>query len=180
MLNKKKYTAADLELALVILINVRKYVCVCTNISWGWLWQHEADVLSVDSDNRVTEYEIKVSVADLKKDFEKSHGHRDKKVGRLYYVISEPVWQKAGEVIPKQYGVIVCKFIELHDVTICQARYVRKCYYPANYTPVSDMELIKLMRLQCMRIWDVKRRLNTLKTEVKQLRKNYKNQQSND
>ena len=68
---------------------------------------HECDVLVISKNDYATEIELKTSVADLKADMKKLHGHRSKYIRQLYYGISEDIpWDAALQLIPENAGII--------------------------------------------------------------------------
>lgn len=157
----KKIHAGIVELAVVKLFDYRRHYCV-PNVSYGWGLNHEADLIIVDKNQKVTEVEIKVTHQDLVADFKKAHGHRSKLIGRMYYAIPEYLLDKGLPLIPSKYGVIV-----IHEKTIdgfngnilgtyYVAKFYRQCRHDKNYEGISKDQLLKLLDLGCMRIWTLK------------------------
>ena len=99
-------TTPELEKAVVRLLNPRLNAIV-PNVSWGLGLRHECDLLVLDARNRFTEIELKVSKADLKRDFQKPHGHSSDFISRLVYAVPLELLETAIELVPKQHGIIV-------------------------------------------------------------------------
>lgn len=71
--------SGHIEVAVAKLINPRINLIV-PNVYWGWDLKHEADMIIVNSNNKVTEVEIKTNISDLKADFKKHNGHKSNKM----------------------------------------------------------------------------------------------------
>ncbi len=163
----KKIHAGIVELAVVGLFDYRRNHCV-PNVSWGWALGHEADLIVVDQNLKVTEVEIKVSLSDLKADFRKINGHRSSRIGRMYYAIPEYLVEKGFPLIPKEFGVIVVKEVHHYGIgepqeiltTTYKAMYLRQCRHRKGYEGITKDQLLKLLDLGCMRIWSLKRHNN--------------------
>ena len=152
-----KIHAGHIECAVVDLFNYRVHICV-PNVSWGFLRFHEADLLIIDKDNRLSEVEIKISLSDLKADFKKHHGHSDNKIGRLIYAVPDKLVEAAKELVPKNNGIIRVKWNEYSGYFV--ATWVRGCRHHKLAKPITDSDAMKLMRLGCMRIWSLKKHNN--------------------
>jgi len=146
--------AGHIEVAVSKLIGYRSHIIV-PNVSWGWGLNHEADLIVVDKNQKVTEVEIKVSISDLKRDFQKLNQHRSKKIGRLVYAIPESILEKALPLIPKEHGIIIVRKRFSY-----QAIWYRRCRYRKDYAGISSPEIQDLMRLATMRIWSLKEHNN--------------------
>jgi hypothetical protein len=157
---KFKIHSGQMEVEVSALLNYRVYAIV-PNVSWGWLRRHEADMIAVDDKLRATEIEIKISLQDLKKDFDKGHGHHDKKVGRLVYAVPEFLLENAIELVPKHCGIISVSQLIRKDVVVgFMARWYRQCRFSKDYEPITKDSYIKLLELGCMRIWSLKNHNN--------------------
>ena len=87
-----KITTPEMECRLADYFGYRKNLIV-PNVYWG-LDMHECDLLVLSQAGYATEIEIKISIADLRADAKKVHGHRSG--GRIKYSI--PIrfqWLKA-------------------------------------------------------------------------------------
>lgn len=124
----------------------RKNWLVIPNVSWGFL-RYEADMLVVTRSKFCTEIEVKISMADWKKDFEKrKHSTPDSRVKFQYYAAPYELAIRYNELeIPEGWGIIGVgdsKGIEvLKEAVAKKAR------------PVTDKELMILARLACFRVW---------------------------
>lgn len=145
------YTEEKMAAAVVRMFNPTRYNCI-VNVSYGFL-NHEADLLVMNKNCRLYEVEIKTSLADLKADFKKSHGHEDKKVERLYYAVPYSLLEKAQKSIPAQYGIISVKDNGKGCAYPCLlAERVRDAAKLRDY-PLNDHQVIQLLRLGTMRFW---------------------------
>lgn len=102
-----KMNEGTMQLAVASMLNYVSNIIV-PNISHGFL-PYEADLLCLDSKNRITEVEIKISNADLKNDFKKKNFHNADFVSRLAYAVTEDMVDLAKEIIPEHIGIIVVK-----------------------------------------------------------------------
>jgi len=151
--------AGHIEVAVSKLIGYRSHIIV-PNVSWGWGLNHEADLIVVDKNQKVTEIEIKVSLSDLKRDFQKPNQHRSKKIGRLVYAIPESILEKALPLIPKEHGIIIVRKNTIETWFSYRAIWQRRCRYRKDYAGISNAEVHDLMRLATMRIWSLKEHNN--------------------
>lgn len=123
------------------------------NVSYG-LNIHEVDLLVISHSGYATEVEIKISVADLKADLRKSHGHRSNKIKYLYFAVPLELQEKALELIPERAGLIVIipnKYNNDWYANIIKAPIVNK-----QARKLTEKELLKLGSLAAMRIWSLK------------------------
>ncbi len=151
-------TSKDIEKLLVCHrykspYSFRKFICV-PNVSYGFFDDREADLIAVSTSNYITEIEIKISVADLKKDLEKYKFTKDQNplIKNFYYAMPIAVWNKVKEnpPIPEYAGVYV--ILENNKTIVLE----RKCIPNKNAVKLSDALLIKLMRLAVIRYWTYK------------------------
>jgi hypothetical protein len=87
--------SGHMEVAVAELIGYRNHTIV-PNVSWGLGLRHECDMLVLDKKGQFTEIEIKISLADLKADFKKPHGHASKIITRLVYAIPKDMLEKSS------------------------------------------------------------------------------------
>lgn len=144
-----KITARHIELGVVGLLNYRVYTIV-PNVSFGLGLGHECDLLCY-KDGKFTEVEIKISMADLKKDFTKKHGHKSPYISRLIYAFPETMLEKALPLIPSHCGIIITNVYNEY----VRARWYRQCKYQSKDKVPID-KVLKFMSLGCMRIWTLK------------------------
>jgi len=153
---KDKATSLDIEIAVSDLIGYRLNTIV-PNVSWGLGLNHECDLLVLDKHGRFTEIEIKVSISDLKADFNKYYGHSSKIISRMYYAFPADMLERALPLIPKHIGIIIC---EKRDVFYLGKSGYRAEFYRQvrhdKYSRPSDKQIRKFLELGCMRIWSLK------------------------
>lgn len=130
----------------------RKNLVVAPNVSWGFGLKYEADLLVVSKRHYLTEIEVKVSRSDFRAD-EKKRKHTlglHPKVKRFYYAMPENVWERCTDVwrVPGS-GVYVTSFDKNGDP---RAKLVMEAKH-REVEPLTDDEVLKLMRLASMRIW---------------------------
>lgn len=136
------------------LFDATRYSCV-VNVSYGFL-NHEADMLIMNGTRRLYEVEIKTTLADLKADFKKNHGHNDPKIERLFYAVPAPLLEKAQHIIPEQYGIISVNLERLPHFNLLSAERVREAKKLRDYQ-LNDKQVIQLLRLGTMRYWTRRR-----------------------
>ena len=153
---KDKATSLDIEIAVSHLIGYRVNTIV-PNVSWGLGLNHECDLLVLDKLNRFTEIEIKVSISDLKADFNKYHGHSSKIISRMYYAFPYEMLDRALPLIPKHIGIITCKKTDIFYMgkSGYKAEYYRQARHD-KYSRPTEKQVIKFLELGCMRIWSLK------------------------
>jgi hypothetical protein len=124
-------------------------------VSWG-IFNHECDIIKLTLSNICTEVEIKISIADLKKDLSKKHMHEDPMIHELYFAI--PDYLKDGiEYIPERAGIFIVnsRSQAIHLPVEC----IRRAERNIKYKWTSE-DRLKLLRLSTMRIWSLKEKLN--------------------
>ena len=148
----KKLNSSDIEIAVAEMFNPRINIIV-PNVWWGLGLNYEADLIIVSGSRYATEIEIKVSANDIKADLKKRwFTHRSDKIRRFYYAV--PDYLQDCEHLPSDCGLIVvdenlnCKTIRAPRIT----KHARK---------LSDKEVSKLLHLGCMRIWSLKKIINS-------------------
>lgn len=142
----------DMEVALMTHLDVRKNIIV-TNVSYG-LGVHECDILKLSKACYATEYEIKVSRADLRKDFEKNHTHTSKKIKNFFYAVPKHLELYALELIPETAGLVIVNYNRNGRLVVEQ---VRASVANASARKLTDSEVNKLLKLGCMRILSLKK-----------------------
>ena len=139
-------TTAEIERVVGNFFRPRQNIVV-PNVSWG-LFVHECDLFVLTRNGYGIEVEIKVSRADLIKDKDKSHGHNNIKIKKLFFAIPEKL--NTPEIIvhvPARAGIIVvdkrghCKIIK---VAITRADAIK----------MDDSKRTALLRLAYLRYWD--------------------------
>jgi hypothetical protein len=107
------------------------------------------------------EIEIKVSRADIKRDLSKPWGHEHGgKIRKLYFAIPEKI-ESAINLIPESAGILVVSprgdIKKLREAKQNQVQ------------PLNEKDRIKLAALGTLRIWSLKRTINSLKGSLKVL-----------
>lgn len=133
---------------------------IVPNVHWG-LEMHECDLLVLSQAGYATEVEIKISIADLRADAKKRHGHRSG--GRIKYLwFAFPIKLKKKlevieELVPRRAGIL---FVDerIKDDHRCRVRRHREPEKrPAR--KFTELERYKMARLGALRIWNLKRKL---------------------
>ena len=127
---------------------------ILPNAYWGLGFSYELDMFVITPSGFGWEVEIKVSRSDLIQDKEKKKWKNyDKgRIKRLYFAIPENL-VKDIEHIPDKAGVL----------SITEKGLIRKRREAKNISSYkfTDKERLKAMHLCCMRVWNLKKRLNT-------------------
>lgn len=133
---------------------------IVPNISWGLSGMHECDLFIINSSGFCTEVEIKISLADFKKDFEKKHDHSDERIKNFYYAFPHIIYNKNKEfidkMVPDHAGILIVD--NKTNVKIIKAN---KSNNVAR--KLTDKEILKVAKLGCLRIWNLKKKLILLK-----------------
>jgi len=154
-----KFTTIEIEERVARYFNPRQCLIV-PNISWG-MNIHECDLLIVRKSGYGIEVEIKISRADLKKDGEKSHQHRDDRIRELYFAIPEYL-QDSISLIPPHAGVIVVtRVYDYGDHVYCKT--IRPAEVNKKSVKFSQEEMFNIARLGTMRIWSLKKKIIEIK-----------------
>ena len=151
--------AIDLEIAVMQWFNIRINTVV-PNVSWG-LNIHECDILSLTKTGYATEIEIKVSKADLLKDFKKPHNHISNKIKYFYYAVPRKLQEIALETIPERAGLLVC---EKRGNELWLNR-IRTAIQNKQAKQWTNTERQKLQRLGTLRILGLKKKIAKLQQE---------------
>jgi len=149
------FTAAEIAGMLASdIFHFRRYLIV-SNVSWGLLpW--EADMLVMTAAGYISEVEIKISIADLKRDRSKAkwRGYDDyhRRLKARWFAMPLSVWahKDAESCIPEGAGIIVCTKPAPWTFGTKIER------HPANNpdaTPLTVPEQFQLARLGTMRHW---------------------------
>ena len=152
----KKVTCLEIEIAVAHYFNYRTHMII-PNIYWGAGLIHECDLLVINCKSHyATEVEIKVSKADLKKDFSKAHNHISVMIKNLYYAIPIELLETALELIPATAGILI--YGKKHRFSDRDEIYRYRIAKPNHtFRKMTDEEMMNLGRLGCMRIWNLKR-----------------------
>ena len=159
-----KIKTSQMELAVAEFINSRVNLVV-PNVSWGF-FSHECDLLSISKSGYATEYEIKISKADLMKDMKKEHKHEDYRIKALYFCIPEYL-TNCIEHIPERAGVIIVedyeKRLHVNGIPVrknaFRCRIIRRATESTTPYKFTDADKFQIARLGAMRIWGLKEKL---------------------
>ena len=152
-------TTIEMECALANFFGIRVNLIV-PNISWG-LALHECDLLIISKAGYITEVEIKVSKADLKKDKEKRHNHKNRYITmkQFYFAVPEKIKPEfCYEHIPKHAGLIIVS-------KNGRCRIERTATINTQATALTEKQLFQAARLGTMRIWTLKKKIIKLKKD---------------
>lgn len=105
---------------------------------------HECDVLIVNKNNHLIEFEIKVSKEDLKKDLNKKHQHLDTRIRQVNFIVPNRLYQDCLELLPAHFGLWT---VNDRDEVKC----MRKAKINKAASPISIDTLVKLYRLDSMK-----------------------------
>ena len=149
----------EMEIALMEHYDVRQNVIV-PNVAWG-LQIHECDLISLTIAGYATEIEIKVSKADLLKDFEKWHEHLSNKIKYFYYAVPKNMEEFTREKIPERAGLITVKQ-EYGEYLVTVVKFGLENKAAVKW---SNDDRLQLCRLGAMRILGLKRKIRGLKMQ---------------
>jgi hypothetical protein len=123
----------------------RQWPYICTEC--GCPGDSKADVLASDGKS-LMEFEVKISIADVRKDFEKVRKHelyKEAKPGTpntLTYVVHESIAEKATEILPAEYGVISFRNFRFNTIKVIRKA---KKLHDKPVTPVTLLKMAKRM-----------------------------------
>lgn len=130
---------------------------VVPNVSWG-LGLHECDLVSVTPLGYASEIEIKVSVADTKKDMDKKHNHESEKLKYLYFALPKEIFEKAEPFIPARAGIYTVEAYKWRKELRYRVELVRKPEVNKGHRKLTEDEMNQLRRLAAMRYFSLLRR----------------------
>ena len=161
--------ATDITLALASKLGPRQVLLV-PNVSWGFLPWGESDLLAVSKAGFLTEYEIKTTISDLKRERKKkrwANGHMEMafrvRIRRYYIAIPRSMLDKAMAVpgiLPSDAGVIAIEPSSNIYGPRFRVSEIRKPTVNREALPLSDREIAKLARLGTLRFWSLFRKMN--------------------
>ncbi len=139
--------------ALARWINVRKNLVV-PNVSWGLVMFGEMDLISVSAADYVTEYEIKTSIPDLKREWTKKRWTRQRHrmefegiIKRYFICVPLELVEKAKPLIPRDVGAGLLSIdnnSRVLQVMPARGNRARK---------ITNAERYKIARLGVLRYW---------------------------
>lgn len=132
-----------------------RYLCV-PNVSWGFMYTGEADLLAVSSRGYINEIEIKISMGDLKRDKNKDkfkhYGYAEMKVNRLYYAMPLDMAESSiiYDYIPEYAGLYGMYYGQHGDIRFKALRAAKLLHKEK----ITDEDRIQLYRLLGIRYWN--------------------------
>ena len=155
-----KLTTPEMECALANYFNYRRNLIVPC-VSWGMDF-HECDLLILSQAGYATEVEIKISLADLKADAKKRHGHRSNRIKRLYFALPLALCDKhpitITALVPERAGILCVREANTDDWR--QPKVIKSREAVKQKTSrFTERERYKVARLGAIRIWNLKRKL---------------------
>lgn len=162
-----KITARHLELAAADYFDYRRNLII-PNVSFGLSLNYEADLIIVTKDKYLYEVEIKISIADLKKDIlkKKFSTNGQYKIKKFYYLIPESLLKYRDEIlnlIRPEAGLMSAKYNNYKnrfEINLINMATINK-----KAEKISDKEYLHLCHLAAMRIWTLKEHLNNLNSK---------------
>lgn len=166
----KAITVIEIELAIAKYYGTRQHIIV-PNISWGFNWLHECDMFIIKRSGYAVEVEIKRSKSDLLNDFKKGHHHQSDRIREFYYAIPEKYVAQWMEHIPEHAGIYSYNKHEEEIWDRKTRRYTGKTKWVVSIRhwrnakinktarKLTVEEQLKIARLGCMRIWNLKQKL---------------------
>ena len=149
--------ARDIERRIYGIYGSRAAIMV-PRVSCGLVYWGECDILMMSGAGYLTEFEIKVSASDLRREWKKDRWNNAillrafrERIKKYYIVMPDTVFEKAGDCIPETIGAGV-----LVLPTSTQApQYPRVPIRPrANAArKLTQQEQFQLARLGCFRYW---------------------------
>ena len=153
----------ELEILIAEHFGVRTHLII-PNVYWGFGLNYEADLVIVTRSKYAYEVELKVSKSDLKADKNKHpRAHNGECFKRLYYAMPRKIYEP--ELVPERAGVLLVewreKFTNWHE-RVYPAHWEASLERKPQQTPakkLTDSQYLKLLELQAMRVWSLKKKL---------------------
>lgn len=160
----KDITMTEIEHAIAKWFDTRQHIIV-PNVSHGWDYKREFDIFAIKKSGYAVEVEIKRTKADLKKDLLKEHQHKTDKIKELYFAVPDEHWNEWKEFIPVRAGILGYGkyeeregyFSKFNGNTFVTCR--RSPKPNKNAKKLTTEEQLRIARLGCMRIWNLKKTL---------------------
>jgi hypothetical protein len=159
VIRKHKITTAEIEVRVATFFGYRECIIV-PNISWG-INLHECDLLIIRKSGYGIEVEIKISKSDLIADAKKGHQHCDRmgRLSELYFAIPDYM-SDCIEYIPRDAGILVLSRYDYYGRGL-DLKVLRKPKANKARRKFTDVEMLKVAHLGTMRIWNLKRIINS-------------------
>jgi len=146
-LNNNEWTLGSILCKWGGLFGSDKYVSVANVTKNSGIVTHECDILCMSNKSHyLTELEVKATVADLKADVKKWHGHRGN-IRRLYFVSPCKMEEAMLQYVPERAGII------LIDLDKTRVKIIREAKINKEAVPLTDERAYQLCRLGAMRYW---------------------------
>lgn len=156
--NETKIQAQDIEIALMERFDYRKNLMV-PNVQAG-MGLHECDMLMLRPTGYATEFEIKISLSDLRKDKKKEHGHDSDLIKDMFYAVPDFLVSEAMRTVPVEYGIVWVKRVSMTEFVADIRRDPQSRQGARKWT---DEERYQLARLGTMRMLKLKKENQRLK-----------------
>lgn len=124
---------------------------------------HEADFLMVRKTKYAVEVEIKRSVADLKADLKKPHGHKSRLIAELYYAVPEKIYDKCLPLIPEDAGVFQICYSPFYGTWLAYKK--RGAKRNKDAVKWNDQQIEQILRYSNYHIWSAKKKIIKLKKQ---------------
>lgn len=146
--------------------DMAKYTII-PHLSFGLL-NHEADLAIIDQQGRLTEIEIKRSLADLRADFKKEVFHCDERVYKFYYCLPASIMEEAFAVFDqheekikmlygeKEYRLPAVLFFDEEGNIFHLGGKAR-----TKGRALTMEERVKVLRLMSIKYWDLRKKLSS-------------------
>jgi len=154
-----KITALEMEISLSSFLDYRRNLII-PNVSWSF-FNHELDLCMLSKAGYCTEIEIKIDKYDLIKDKEKRHSHNHYRIKYLYFAIPDYLIDQIHH-IPEQAGIFIVRRHKNFPKWLSCKKLRKAKSNPSNYK-FNETERVELMRLLCLRIWRLKKKLGGIK-----------------
>ncbi len=155
---KLHITTPEMEIALSQFLRYRVNLIV-PNVGWG-MNMHECDLLVVSKAGYLTEIEIKITRADLRRDLKKRHLHKSPRIKRLFFALPDYL-ESCQHMVPERAGIILVSAADRASTYpySCGCRRIRAAVTNKAAGKITDYDRYKIARLGALRIWDLKRKL---------------------
>lgn len=153
----------EVELAVVKFFEKTAELIV-PNVSWGLDLNYEADLMILSKGDYLYEVEIKVSKSDMKADLKKHMAHSCIYVKRLYYAFPEELLELALQILPEDVGLLSVYCDRNGHTRLDEKRKPKD----RESIKMPLLKQYKLARLGALRIWNLKRVIQSRNPIAKQ------------
>lgn len=154
--------SVDIEIAIIMTMFPPRRFLVLPNASWGLQIQYEMDLLVISKAGCGYEIEIKISVADMKRDLKKWK-HRsgavtlDRRIKQFYYAFPAALSDKIAPFIPDYAGAIS---VAVDEYGIYRTQVVKSAPIRKDVRKFTDDEIKHAGLLAQMRYWDIRKNIH--------------------